>query len=78
MALAAQFFERALQEKIGAKARGYLADRRLDANVQREFSLGYAPPDRFTLRDALAAKGVSAQDMIAGGLLVHGEDINVP
>jgi DNA primase len=78
MALAAQFFERALQEKIGAKARGYLADRRLDANVQREFSLGYAPPDRFALRDALAAKGVSAQDMIAGGLLVHGEDINVP
>jgi DNA primase len=78
MALAAQFFERTLQEKIGAKARGYLADRGLDAGVQREFSLGYAPPDRFTLRDALAAKGVSAQDMIAGGLLVHGEDINVP
>ena len=46
-----------LQDKIGAKARGYLADRRLDAGVQREFSLGYAPPDRFALRDALAAKG---------------------
>jgi DNA primase len=44
MALAAQFFESALQEKIGAKARGYLADRGLDAGVQREFSLGYAPP----------------------------------
>jgi DNA primase len=78
MALAGKFFETALQEKIGAKARGYLADRRLDANVQREFGLGYAPPDRFTLRDALAAKGVSAEDMIAGGLLVHGEDIAVP
>ncbi|WP_158813525.1 DNA primase [Methylocapsa sp. S129] len=78
MVLAAQFFERTLQEKAGAKARGYLADRRLDANVQREFSLGYAPPDRFTLRDALAAKGVSAEDMIACGLLVHGEDIAVP
>jgi DNA primase len=78
MALAAKFFEATLQEKVGAKARGYLADRRLDANVQREFGLGYAPPDRFTLRDALAAKGVSAEDMIAGGLLVHGEDIAVP
>ena len=78
MALAARFFEAALQEKIGAKARGYLADRRLDANVQREFALGYAPPDRFALRDALAAKGATAEAMIACGLLVHGEDIAVP
>jgi DNA primase len=78
MALAAKFFENALQDKIGAKARGYLADRRLDANAQREFSIGYAPPDKFALRDALAAKGVSAEEMIAGGLLVHGEGIAVP
>jgi DNA primase len=78
MGFAAAFFENKLQEKAGAKARGYLADRQLDANVQREFSLGYAPPDRFALRDALAAKGASAEDMIAGGLLVHGEDIAVP
>ena len=78
MALAAKFFETSLQEKIGAKARGYLADRRLDGNVQREFALGYAPPDRFALRDALAAKGVVAEQMIAGGLLHHGEGIAVP
>jgi DNA primase len=78
MNLAAQFFERSLQEKAGAKARGYLADRRLDANVQLEFSLGYAPPDRFALRDALAGKGVGVEEMIACGLLVHGEDIAVP
>src|SRR5450432_305918 len=78
MNLAAQFFERSLQEKAGAKARGYLADRRLDANVQLEFSLSYAPPDRFALRDALAGKGVGVEEMIACGLLVHGEDIAVP
>jgi DNA primase len=78
MALAAKFFETALQDKIGAKARGYLADRRLDAGVQREFGLGFAPADKFALRDALAAKGVSAEQMIAGGLVVHGEDIAVP
>jgi DNA primase len=78
MALAVGCFQSALHDKIGAKARGYLADRGLDAAVQREFSLGYAPPDRFALRDALAAKGVSAHDMIACGLLVHGEDITVP
>ena len=78
LALAARFFEGALQDKIGAKARGYLADRRLDANAQREFSLGYAPPERFALRDALAAKGVSVEAMIAAGLLVHGEEVVVP
>jgi DNA primase len=78
MNFAAQFFERSLQEKAGAKARGYLADRRLDANVQLEFSLGYAPPDRFALRDALAGRGVGVDEMIACGLLVHGEDIAVP
>ena len=78
MTLAAKFFEGALQDKIGAKARGYLADRRLDANAQREFAIGYAPPDKFAMRDALAAKGVSAEEMIAGGLLVHGEGIAVP
>ncbi|MGA2795287.1 MAG: DNA primase [Roseiarcus sp.] len=78
MGLAARFFENALHEKAGARARGYLADRRLDANVQREFSLGYAPPERFALRDALAAKGVGAEAMIAAGLLVHGDDIAVP
>jgi len=78
MGLAASFFEKTLQEKTGARARGYLADRRLDAGVQREFSLGYAPPERFALRDALAAKGVSAEAMIAAGLLVHGEGIATP
>ena len=31
MALAAKFFEAALHDRAGAKARGYLADRGLDA-----------------------------------------------
>ena len=47
MALAAKFFEAALTTAAGAKARGYLADRGLDAATQREFGLGYAPPDRY-------------------------------
>jgi DNA primase len=78
MALAAKFFETALHDRAGAKARGYLADRGLDAAVQREFGLGYGPPDRYAMRDALAARGVGAADMIATGLLIHGEDIAVP
>jgi DNA primase len=78
LALAARFFEETLQARAGAKARGYLADRRIDAKLQREFSLGYAPGERFALRDAFAAKGVAADQMIATGLLIHGEDIAVP
>ena len=78
MAMAARLFEANLQQAIGAKARGYLADRGLGAPVQQRFGLGYASPERFALRDALAAQGVGAEAMIEAGLLVHGEDIAVP
>jgi len=78
MALAAQLYETALHGSAGARARGYLADRAIAPAVQRDFQLGYGPADRFAMRDALAAKGVGAQDMIAAGLLVNGEEIAVP
>ena len=78
LALAAGLFEANLQQAVGAKARGYLSDRGLGPAVQQRFSLGYASPERFALRDALAAKGVGAEQMIEAGLLVHGEDIAVP
>jgi DNA primase len=78
LALAARYFEETLQSRSGAKARGYLADRRIDPKAQQEFGLGYSTAERFALRDALAAKGVTADQMIATGLLIHGEDITVP
>ena len=78
LAMAARFFEANLQQPIGAKARGYLADRGLGPPVQQRFGLGYASPERFALRDALAAQGVGVEAMIEAGLLVHGEDIAVP
>jgi DNA primase len=78
LALAAQIFEAFLHDPVGAKARGYLADRRLDTATQREFGLGYSSPERFALRDALAAKGVETAEMIEAGLLHHGEGIAVP
>jgi DNA primase len=78
LAMTARFFEGNLQQPIGAKARGYLADRGLGAPVQQRFGLGYASPDRFALRDALAAQGVGVEAMIDAGLLVHGEGIAVP
>src|SRR5579872_3028014 len=78
VAMAARLFEADLHGPIGARARGYLADRGLGAPVQQRFGLGYASPERFHLRDALAGLGVSVEAMIEAGLLVHGEDITVP
>jgi len=78
LASAAGIFEANLQTPLGAKARGYLADRRIEPKAQREFSIGYASAERFALRDALAAKGASVEQMIACGLLIHGEDVQVP
>src|SRR5579863_329585 len=78
LGMAAALFEENLQARVGAKARGYLADRRIEPGAQREFGLGYASAERFALRDALAAKGATGEDMVAAGLLIHGEDIAVP
>ena len=78
LAMAASMFEANLNQPIGAKARGYLSDRGLGPATQRRFSLGFASPERFALRDALAARGVGADQMIEAGLLVHGEGIAVP
>jgi DNA primase len=78
LALAAKTYEAILHDPVGAKARGYLADRRLDLATQREFGLGYSAPERFALRDALAARGVDSLQMIEAGLLVSGEGIAVP
>lgn len=76
--LAAKFFEAELAGERGAAARRYLSGRGLEGEARRQFRLGYGPPDRFALRDHLAAKGVSAELMMEAGLLVHGEEIAVP
>jgi DNA primase len=78
LATAARIFEDNLQSSAGAKARGYLADRRIEPKAQREFSIGYALAERFALRDGLAASGASVEQMIACGLLIHGGDVMVP
>jgi DNA primase len=78
MELAAKFFEAALASRAGAKARGYLADRGLDPATQLKFRLGYAPGDRFALKEHLGAQGVPIPDMIEAGLLIAGDAIPVP
>jgi DNA primase len=78
MELAAKFFADTLASRHGAKARGYLADRAISPNTQLQFRLGYAPPDRFALKEHLGSQGISVEDMIETGLLIGGEDIPVP
>ena len=78
MDLAAKFFEVTLASGRGAKARGYLADRHIKNSTQLEFRLGYAPPERYALKEHLGSLGVSVESMIEAGLLIAGEDIPVP
>ena len=76
--LAAKYFEAQLAARAGAAARGYLADRGLDAAAQLKFRLGFASADRFALKEHLGAQGVPVEDMIEAGLLVAGDDIPIP
>jgi DNA primase len=78
MELAAKFFEATLAARPGARARGYLADRGLDAATQLKFRLGYATNERFALKEYLGAQSIPVEDMVEAGLLISGDDIPVP
>jgi len=78
MELAAKFFETTLASRVGAKARGYLADRSLDPATQLKFRLGFASSERFALKEHLGSHGIPVEDMVEAGLLIAGGDIPVP
>lgn len=78
MDLAAKFFADTLASRVGAKARGYLADRAIQPATQLQFRIGYAPEDRFALKEHLGSQGISTDDMVEAGLLIGGEDTPVP
>src|SRR5262249_37246885 len=78
MELAAKFFQDTLAARRGAKARGYLAERGLSRATQLQFRLGYAPAERFALKEYLGAKNFPTADMVEAGLLVAGDEIPVP
>jgi DNA primase len=71
------FFQKALAGPEGREARGYLDRRGLSAADIEQFRLGYAPAGRHQLKEHLAAKGFSQEDMAAAGMLIAGEDIPV-
>src|SRR6204780_1611934 len=78
MELAAKFFADTLASRNGARARGYLGDRGISPAGQLQFRIGYAPGERFALKEFLGAQGIPVEDMVEAGLLVSGDDIPVP
>src|SRR5580693_4914037 len=78
MDLAAKFFADTLASRNGAKARGFLADRAISPATQLQFRIGYAPGERFALKEYLGGQGIPVEDMVEAGLLIAGDDIPVP
>ncbi len=78
MELATKYFEMSLSENIGAQARGYLLSRNITPKLQNQFRIGFAPNLRNGLKEYLAQKNVTLEQMIAAGLVVSGEDIAIP
>ncbi len=76
--MAADFFAATLNGPSGRPAREYLAQRGVTTEAQKQFRLGYALPEKYALRDHLAARGIAKETMVEAGLLIHGEDIAVP
>lgn len=77
MELATRFFEERLQSADGAKARDYLQGRGLTERTIETFRLGFAPDSRNALKEHLAGRGVSKEQIEACGLVVHRPDIAV-
>jgi DNA primase len=74
MEMATKFFEDQLQGAGGAKARAYLRERGLSAATQHAFRLGYAPESRNALKEHLASKNATKDQIEACGLVVYGDD----
>jgi DNA primase len=71
---AAQYFHQALlSSSAGQVARDYLASRGLDGPTIEGFELGYAPPSWEALKEHLAGRGFSEEELLAAGLLVEGD-----
>lgn len=77
MELAAQWFERQLQDTAGGPARAYIERRGISPQAQRQFRLGYAPGTRSGLKDYLAGRDVTPEQMAEAGLVISGDDIPV-
>lgn len=77
MEAATLWFEGQLGSREGADAMRYLRGRELDDVTRQTFRIGYAPKGRYGLKEHLAAKGITADQMEEAGLVISGDDIAV-
>lgn len=73
MDLAQKWFAANLRRSPGRAAREYLARRGLPEDQWERFGLGYAPPDREGLKNALIQRGARPGDLVEAGLLIAPE-----
>lgn len=74
---AGAYFAEQLQGAEGAEARRYLERRGVERRTIAHFGLGYGPARRSALKEFLAGRGFSQEEMARSGMLVAGEDIPV-
>ena len=67
---ATRFFEAALKQEFGARARSYLQKRGVKPETLSEFRVGYAPATWDVMVKALMSKGHAADKIVAAGLAI--------
>jgi DNA primase len=71
---AAKWFREQLLSAAGARIRKYIADRGINDATSEAQGLGYAPPGREGLKQALLKQGFSQATLVKAGLLVQRDD----
>ncbi len=74
MELAGRFYAEALWKPAGARAQSYLAERGIEPDVAKRFTLGYAPDAWDRLLDFMKAEKVPDDALVAAGLAVQREN----
>lgn len=67
--LSQMFYQNNINTELGAKARDYLHNRKLNDSVIKEFGIGLSLNDSDSLLKILKAKGYSDKDLIRSGLV---------
>ena len=80
MELAAKFFQRHAGRRAPAPRRAAISPTARSRRRRRscKFRIGYAPGERFALKEHLGKHGIPVEDMVEAGLLIAGDDIPVP
>jgi DNA primase len=72
--VAAKWFQEQLASAAGARIRKYIADRGISTATSDAQGLGFAPPGREGLKEALTKQGFSPGTLLKAGLLVQRDD----